>query len=547
MKHASLKHFDASFSFEKSISILQHLSQQLLKPGHPFLELIERRDWVSLARASVDYESHLDQSTVRAERQVLAFFSKSEWLPLGIDRRKVALDKMIRAERDCAVTNWRIQNHGLENEVLDSGLIMSIQRKIGQILGPLPSLSELSPSFGPGINVGSSRLTSARHKMSVKPTYTTNAAPLIEEALAEFPHWDYLQQCEETNYGKLAFVPKDAKTDRTIETQPILNSFLQLGYGKWIKRRLFQYGCDLYKGQAMNAEYARRGSLHGSFSTIDLASASDTISSLLVFELLPPEWFSALDALRTPTLKSKDREWSLHRFSAMGNGYTFELESLIFYATCKVVCGDGEVLVYGDDIVVPTEHAARVMSVLQAMGFTVNTEKSYWQGRFRESCGKDFFDGVDVRPCYVKKAISVKEIYRLHNFFFRRGMAHLANECLRFIKKRWRAITGPDGFGDGHLLSLNPTMVPFKRDLGWAGWTFSTVRSKPKSVFGGRRGDYAAFLYYSQGRVQNEWEVKYRRPLVPSRMMYTERGHEGWSLKRIYTLGDCTFPSHPHG
>lgn len=531
---SSLSSFDASFSFEKSISILTSLSRHLLPSSHPLIRMIEAKDWLALAQAEVNYVDHLDQSTVKAERQVLAFFSKNASLPLGINRREVALEKMTLAERDCAVTNWRIRNRRFESERLDAGLLAKIQWKIASILGPVPDLSEFPFSFGPGANVGTRRLTSARAKLSTKPTYTANAAPLVEWMRAEFPHWDFLHVAEVHDYGKLAFVPKDAKTDRSIETQPLINAFLQCGVGTFMKQRLALHGCDLRHGQAVNAEYARRGSLDGSFATIDLSSASDTISSLLVLELLPPEWFSLLDMLRTPKLKNGREFISLHRFSAMGNGYTFELESLIFYAACKAVCGDEEVKVYGDDIIVPTHHAARVIEVLEGLGFTVNSRKSYTSGRFRESCGKDFFDGVDVRPCYVKGPLSVKELFRLHNFFWRRGMAFMANECKRHIQKRWLSFTGPDGFGDGHLLSLAPALVPHGRDRGWAGWTFRTVSAKPNKDYRSLRGDYAAFLYLTSkstggGLIEDD-------PPQPTRTMYTERGCDGWRVRRIYTL-----------
>lgn len=549
----SLNSFDDSFSFEKSVNILSRLCHHLLPPHHPFIGMVSRKEWGALAKASVNYSDHLDASTVKAERQVLAFFQKNADLPLGIDRKKVAYEKFVSAERDCRVTNWRIRNRRFDPaRGFDAAFLFEMQCEIASILGPAPSLDELNFGFGPGANVGTlKRLTSARHKMSVKPTYSTNASELVEYLTGEFPHWDFLQKSQETDYGKLSFVPKDAKTDRSIETQPMINGFVQLGLGKYIKGRLLKFGCDLRRGQPWNAELARRGSLTDGYATIDLASASDTIASMLVLELFPPEWFHLLDAVRVPNVLYRKKLIPLEKFSGMGNGSTFEVESLLFYAVCRVVARrspeysqlsehDNRYHVYGDDIIVPTCIATEVVSRLEGMGFTINLAKSYLSGRFRESCGKDFFDGVDVRPVYVKKNLSYQTLFTMHNFFFRRGQAYMADICLKFIPGRLKRITGPDGYGDGHLLSLTPKMRPHGRTKGWSGWTFDTYKAKARTVKTGSRGDYPAFLYLSSVKPRSSWWEPSTRVRDT---MYNERGTEGYNLSRIYTLRNCTFPA----
>lgn len=528
----ALPTFDEPFSFERTVSILKQLCLHLLPPTHQINRWVEEKNWSALATAKVDYSSHLESSTVKSERQCLAFFQKNASLPLGVDRKAVAMEKFVSAERQCRITNWRLQNQTHPSSKVDTNFLAKVAWKIAKILGPVPSFEQLDFGFGPGTNVGCMRRrTSARTKLSTSPTCTADAQSLVEALLVEVPHWDYLHNCKVTDYGKLAFVPKDAKTDRTIETQPSVNAFIQIGVGKWIKQRLLEHGCDLYHGQAKNAEMARKGSIDGSYATIDLSSASDTISYMLVLDLLPPEWFSLLDAIRTPSVTYRKEVIPLEKFSAMGNGTTFELESLIFYAICCVESGH-DVHCYGDDIIVPAGDAQRVMQRLVSCGFEVNTNKSYWTGRFRESCGKDFFDGVDVRPCYVKGLLSVKELFRLHNFFFRRGQQYMADQCLRFLPRRYLSMTGPDGFGDGHLLSLTPQLVPHGRSQGWGGYTFRTHVKRPRSVRGTLRGDGAAILYLTRNRRCSWWN-----PAPPVReVMYHERGGEGYVVKRVYTL-----------
>jgi hypothetical protein len=101
-----------------------------------------------------------------------------------------------------------------------------------------------------------------------------------------------------------------------------------------------------------------------------------------------------------------DGTWrELEKFSSMGNGCTFELESLLFLCICRSIIPEnlhGCISVYGDDIIIPQEYTEAVVERLNSLGFSVNADKSFWQGSFRESCGSFTFDGIDVRPFYLK-------------------------------------------------------------------------------------------------------------------------------------------------
>jgi hypothetical protein len=93
----------------------------------------------------------------------------------------------------------------------------------------------------------------------------------------------------------------------------------------------------------------------------------------------------------------------------MGNGFTFELESLLFYVTTKVTADlrgvRGALSVYGDDIICPSEIAYELTSALRYLGFQVNTDKSFYQGPLRESCGGHYYAGIDITPFKVKKPL----------------------------------------------------------------------------------------------------------------------------------------------
>jgi len=148
----------------------------------------------------------------------------------------------------------------------------------------------------------------------------------------------------------------------------------------------------------------------------------------------------------------------------MGNGYTFELETLIFFAIvkytemCFIDGDDGKTLVYGDDIICNTEIVKPVISILNFFGFTINSEKSFWDGPFRESCGGDYFNGQAVRPYFMKEfpcepqhfiaaanAVRSTAQEALGSFdVVRRAWFHLLDQ----IPSGIRCCRGPQGLGD---------------------------------------------------------------------------------------------------
>jgi hypothetical protein len=154
---------------------------------------------------------------------------------------------------------------------------------------------------------------------------------------------------------------------------------------------------------------ARLGSLNGSLATLDLSSASDSISYELVSLLMPPCWFTILDEVRSPIVDIDGEEHKCEMFSSMGNGFTFELESLLFYALAKATAyftrTRGKISVYGDDIIVPVQMAEHLTQVLDYFGFSLNPEKSFWSGPFRESCGGHYHLGEDITPFFIRKPI----------------------------------------------------------------------------------------------------------------------------------------------
>lgn len=231
--------------------------------------------------------------------------------------------------------------------------------------------------------------------------------------------WDCVKICDTE---KVTFVPKDAKTERTIGIGGCLDIYCQLAVKAEMQDKLKAVGVDL-TCQERNKNMAQQGSMYAflangetnenQFSTIDMAMASDTISFEIVKLLLPPLWFAVLDDLRFKRGRRGSDVFVYNKFSAMGNGFTFPLESLIFWALAKasiqdagLSCKQSDIAVYGDDIIVRKKTLPHVLSALTWAGFTVNSEKSFYEGLFKESCGGDYFKGIDVRPFYLKRRIN---------------------------------------------------------------------------------------------------------------------------------------------
>jgi hypothetical protein len=227
--------------------------------------------------------------------------------------------------------------------------------------------------------------------------------------------------------SRFSFVPKDDTTSRLIAIEPSLNMFYQLGFGRLLEERLVSFfGLDITSQPQINQEAARFGSVTDGLTTLDLSNASDSLGLPMLEWALPGPVMDLLRLLRSPQGNLSGEQLELHMVSTMGNGFTFPLETLVFscvvvaciksigskpvrpYTTCKPGQQDlrwtsGYWGVFGDDIICHKLVTHRVMRLLDLLGFEVNRDKSFVEGSFRESCGRDFFKGHDVRGVYIKR------------------------------------------------------------------------------------------------------------------------------------------------
>jgi len=301
--------------------------------------------------------------------------------------------------------------------------------------------------------------------------------------------------------------------------------------------------------------------MSGLIATIDLSAASDNISKYLVLHLLPCKWFELLSTWRTGIVSVKDtREYiELEKFSSMGNGYTFELESLIFLATARVACdlskcSRSTVSVYGDDIIIPTGAVDHLFKMFERFGFTVNEEKSFHSGRFRESCGCDYINGAGVRPFFKKDLWTPRSITRFINHLTSNNMPG-SEEISEFLVTYIPYVpVGPRGYGDGHLHddSFVPTWVEY--DIGVVGRTvvhmptgikcyhFTTIASVSKKMLRSKMSkqyfDRGRTLYpaYSVGKPHLRQEYEYLNVLrMPGSGQFSSKMLDYPSLSSVHS------------
>lgn len=425
--------------------------------------------------------------------QCLAFFRKRVDIDLGLDREAAALAKFRGAEDSCKLVNHKFRLWSQGRFVFDpevERVLHASQLKISKVLTgeglAAPTICEIRSRFGPGATTQVPKRTACLvSKLAQAPACSTNLADHVHHVLpyVRLNEGSAVEEVDvEIHASRIAFVPKNAKTERAICTEPTLNGMFQLGIGDELARRLrVGAGIDI-RDQSRNQRAALYGSISGGLATLDLSSASDTVAKLLVQHLLPSDWYDLLWMFRSAEADVAGERIVQQKISSMGNGFTFPLETLIFWAISESVVDiyrpHGRVLVYGDDIVVPTEAAVPLMRVLGELGFQPNPSKSFWTGRFRESCGKDYVDGIDVRPVFVEDALTGADVFRLRNFFYRKGDFLLSTWLENLIHPSIRT-RGPDGYGDGHLIG-SVFINRYGGRKGWSGFTFETWSHKPK-------------------------------------------------------------------
>jgi len=435
-----------------------------------FLELMFNRDTGTLLSVP-------DESALFAVRQFSLAFGK-----IGVDcsdeRTTRAINKYIQCEQELRRSDRSFHDDSRLDfdrmaRLLWTNVLGRVDRRV--------YLGDFRPKHGPGA-------TADKLKGNLKFTNVTwtqrleDEFPFVENGVASYSQ--YIEMIDSVKFlepgaeipVKVITVPKTLKTPRIIAVEPTHMQYMQQALLELIEEEIRKDNNSMnflcYDSQIPNQEMARRGASDRSLATLDLSEASDRVSNEHVRQLLShtPHLFRSVDACRSrkarvlDKVSGLDQTIRLAKFASMGSALCFPMEAFVF--TTVVFLGIqkslgyqltqkdiksfyGRVRVYGDDIIVPTNHASIVAEVLESYGFKVNRDKSFWTGMFRESCGKEYFNKTDVSISRVRSMPpvnneNVKELV---------SWSALRNQLAKF------AFTRSVGFID----ELISSMIPYPR------------------------------------------------------------------------------------
>lgn len=260
--------------------------------------------------------------------------------------------------------------------------------------------------------------------------------------------------------ARVALVPKDSRGPRIISMEPLEIQWLQQGLMRELVPHIESHpltkGHVNFTDQSINRELAQSSSIADDWVTLDMKDASDLVSLPIV------EYFFGgtrlLDGLlatrSTETLLPDGRVVTLRKYAPMGSALCFPIESLVFWATAVAVLWTGtehgklsacrSVYVYGDDLIVPKAHWKAIAEKLQQIHLVINETKSCVATRFRESCGFDAFDGMDVSPLRIKTRLTgrpnrwLPSYVALSNAAYDRGLKGLAEAISTVVRREIR-------------------------------------------------------------------------------------------------------------
>jgi hypothetical protein len=338
------------------------------------------------------------------------------------DRTTAALQKFIQCELEVGDDNWCVQlsdklDFDRIHHLLGRDLWSELDRKVWR--------GEFLPKHGSG-STASGKIGNEKYLHHEWTERLEGLFPYVGTATSSWSQYDTshvtFHEPGQEPPAKVITVPKTLETPRVIAMEPVHMQYVQQGLHELIvegyeRDDLLSYFIryDGAGSQEINQQLARQGSIDGSLATLDLSEASDRVSNSLIKTMLTrfPHVSEAVQASRSQkaVIPELGITLELKKFASMGSALCFPMEALVFLTVVFVGIEKclghqlskkdlksfvGRVRIYGDDIVVPVEYVQSVIASLENFGFVVGKNKSFWTGRFRESCGKDWYAGTDV-------------------------------------------------------------------------------------------------------------------------------------------------------
>jgi len=359
-----------------------------------------------------------DIESILAIRQLTLLFSKIE-IPCTPERERKAMSDYIHCDQEVDVKTMQLSDSDL-----------SELSRLGRLLfGPMLSMvdsdiyhEEILPKHGPGATAD--RLSSNGKYLSEYWTHRLEEVFHFGDFLSPSPAYsqDWSDGINILEPGselpsRVVSVPKTQKTPRIIAIEPSSVQYVQQGILESVNRAMRRDLIGSFissDSQEPNQLLAQEGSI-GDLATLDLSEASDRVSLMHVCCITRgnPLFQKAILACRSEYASVPGNGIiPLSKFASMGSALCFPIEAMVFLTMIfhgierergyhftdrrEIESFVGRVRVYGDDIVIPVDYVHTVVDSLEYFGAKVNRRKSFWTGRFRESCGKDYYAGHDV-------------------------------------------------------------------------------------------------------------------------------------------------------
>ena len=463
--------------------------------------LYSNKEHQQLVDLKVSPSHYCSVTKFRDDYQATEFLSKSDFLKLEVSKSDAAFAKFFEFEDHCSHVNSRFRNLSSDPSYTGQNvwLLHALTRKIEEILGEYdPEEFIDDANWGPGVTTLLKGChVSATNKFHFESGMTQQLYSFVKPWFAmAYPLWGrHLDSNQVPDFTRqqgnlIVTVPKNSKTDRVIAVEPGINLWFQKAIGTMIRKRLRRVGVNL-NSQERNQQLAYLSSKNDKLATVDFSSASDSISRELVRCIIPSRWLSLMEATRCTNGIHNNTSIHWQKFSSMGNGFTFELESLIFYAAALVVKErlqvEGSISVFGDDVILPSSCYELFSLFSEFLGFKVNTRKSFSQGYFRESCGSHYYNGTDCKPLYLKERLrNVQHFYKLANGI--RILSHRCNSycsCDRRFRFVWSSLVQrvpkslrlfvPAGLGDSGFAGNFDESTPERARHGIEGYYVGTL------------------------------------------------------------------------
>lgn len=328
-------------------------------------------------------------------------------------------------------------------DIPHAGTLGTAKGLIQSVFRDCPNLAFMRPGHGPGAVAGREGPEGKRLSRKCYSDLERHFRPIpfffsLRTASENYELVTGRMQCA---YGlsRTEFVEKDSSGPRTIGLEPAEYMWCQQAVKAWLYNHIESHrltrGHVNFSDQTINRGLTSRWS---EFDTLDMSKASDRNSLALVEALFGrTKLWPYLQACRTPgTLLPNGELLWFKKFAPMGSAVCFPVEAMVFWALAiaslhrqgyPLLLALRNVYVYGDDLVVPHGYFDGLKSDFESFGLKFNDSKCCTNGKFRESCGMDAYDGVDVTPIRLRKAYPKRDapslipLIRHANSLFKRG------------------------------------------------------------------------------------------------------------------------------